>query len=50
MDTYVDNIKVIVPYLHKNGYVDMVEVAEKEGKSKYTYLSDIEVIYHFVHL
>lgn len=27
-----------------------MEVAEKEGKSKYTYLSDLEVIYHFVHL
>ncbi|MDR5044967.1 site-specific integrase [Bacillus thuringiensis] len=54
MDTYVENIKDIVPYLYNNSYVDMVEdkmeVAEKEGKGKYTYLSDIEVIYHFVHL
>jgi integrase/recombinase XerD len=54
IDTYVENIRDIVPFLHNNGYVDKVEekmeVAEKEGKSKYTYLSDMEVIYHFVHL
>ncbi|MEK4503518.1 tyrosine-type recombinase/integrase [Bacillus sp. FSL R12-0069] len=54
MDIYVENINSIIPFLHNNGYVDKVEekmeVAEKEGKSKYTYLSDIEVIYHFVHL
>ncbi|HDR8052653.1 tyrosine-type recombinase/integrase [Bacillus cereus] len=54
MDTYVENISGIIPFLHNNRYVDKVEekmeVAEKEGKSKYTYLSDIEVIYHFVHL
>ncbi|PEZ46354.1 integrase [Bacillus thuringiensis] len=54
MDTYVENISGIIPFLYNNGYVDKVEekmeVAEKEGKSKYTYLSDIEVIYHFVHL
>ncbi|HDR3902339.1 TPA: site-specific integrase [Bacillus cereus] len=54
IDTYVENINDIVPFLHNNGYVDKVEeqmeVAEKEGKSKYTYLSDLEVIYHFVHL
>lgn len=54
MDTYVENISGIIPFLHNNGYIDKVEgkmeVAEKEGKSKYTYLSDIEVIYHFVHL
>lgn len=54
IDTYVDNISSIIPFLHNNGYVDKVEekmeVAEKEGKSKYTYLNDIEVIYHFVHL
>ncbi|HEF1900688.1 TPA: hypothetical protein R9Z04_006011, partial [Bacillus cereus] len=41
IDTYLENIKDIVPYLHNNRYVDMVEekieVAEKEGKSKYTY-------------
>lgn len=54
IDTYVENVSGIIPFLHNNGYVDKVEekmeVAEKEGKSKYTYLSDIEVIYHFVHL
>ncbi|MEB9686079.1 integrase [Bacillus thuringiensis serovar pingluonsis] len=54
MDTYVENMGGIIPFLYNNGYVDKVEekidVAEKEGKSKYTYLSDIEVIYHFVHL
>ncbi|MED3085685.1 tyrosine-type recombinase/integrase [Bacillus toyonensis] len=54
IDTYLDNIRDIVPFLHNNRYVDTVEdkmeIAEKEGKSKYTYLSDLEVIYHFVHL
>ncbi|MCP9225208.1 site-specific integrase [Bacillus mycoides] len=54
IDTYLENIRDIFPYLHNNRYVDKVEdkmeVAEKEGKSKYTYLSDLEVIYHFVHL
>ncbi|KXY54728.1 hypothetical protein AT261_12750, partial [Bacillus cereus] len=54
IDAYLENIRDIVPYLHNNRYVDMVEekmgFAEKEGKSKYTYLSDLEVIYHFVHL
>ncbi|PGO71385.1 integrase, partial [Bacillus cereus] len=54
IDTYLENIRDIVPFLHNNRYVDTVEdkmeLAEKEGKSKYTYLSDLEVIYHFVHL
>jgi len=54
MDTYAENISGIITFLHNNRYVDKVEekmvVAEKEGKSKYTYFSDIEVIYHFVHL
>lgn len=54
IDTYVENIRDMVPFLHDSRYVDKVEekmeVAEKEGKSKYTYLSDLEVIYHFVHL
>jgi integrase len=54
IDTYLENIRDIIPFLHNNRYVDKVEeqmeVAEKEGKSKYTYLSDLEVIYHFVHL
>ncbi|HDX9649032.1 TPA: site-specific integrase [Bacillus cereus] len=54
IDTYVENIRDMVPFLHDSRYVDKLEekmeVAEKEGKSKYTYLSDLEVIYHFVHL
>ncbi|EEM44329.1 site-specific integrase [Bacillus cereus] len=54
IDAYIENINDIVPFLHNNGYVDKVEekmeVAEKKGKSKYTYLSDLEVIYYFVHL
>ncbi|KZE06363.1 tyrosine-type recombinase/integrase [Bacillus mycoides] len=54
IDTYVESIRDVFPFLHNNGYVDKVEekmeIAEKEGKSKYTYLSDMEVIYHFVHL
>lgn len=54
IDIYVECIRDIVPYLHHNHYIDKVEekmeVAEKEGKRKYTYVSDIEVIYHFVHL
>lgn len=54
MDTYAENISGIITFLHNNRYVDKVEekmvVAEKEGKNKYTYFSDIEVIYHFVHL
>ncbi|MGX5481424.1 tyrosine-type recombinase/integrase [Bacillus thuringiensis] len=52
--THVENTSGIITFLHNNRHVDKVEekmeVAEKEGKSKYTYLSDIEVIYHFVHL
>lgn len=54
IDTYVESIRDMVPFLHDSRYVDKLEekmeVAEKEGKSKYTYLSDLEVIYHFVHL
>ncbi|MRS27378.1 tyrosine-type recombinase/integrase [Bacillus sp. RIT694] len=54
IDTYVESIRDMVPFLHNSRYVDKLEekmeVAEKEGKSKYTYLSDLEVIYHFVHL
>ncbi|MFK4294571.1 integrase/recombinase XerD [Bacillus sp. RC240] len=54
IDMHLENIRDIVPYLHNNRYVykveEKMEVAEKEGKSKYTYLSDLEVIYHFVHL
>ncbi|WP_144502593.1 tyrosine-type recombinase/integrase [Bacillus thuringiensis] len=54
IDTYVENLRDVVPFLYNDSYVDKLEekmeVAEKEGKSKYTYLSDLEVIYHFVHL
>ncbi|AZJ24507.1 integrase (plasmid) [Bacillus wiedmannii bv. thuringiensis] len=54
IDTYVENIRDMVPFLHDSRYVDKLEekmeVAEKEGKNKYTYLSDLEVIYHFIHL
>ncbi len=36
MDTYIENIKDIIPYLYNNSYVDMVEdkmeVAEKRRK------------------
>lgn len=36
MDTYVENISGIIPFLHNNGYVDKVEekmeVAEKRGR------------------
>ncbi|OUB26316.1 integrase [Bacillus thuringiensis serovar yunnanensis] len=54
IDMYRENIRDIVLLLHNNHHIDKVEekieVAEKEGKRKYTYLSDLEVIYHFVHL
>ncbi|HHL0974437.1 TPA: tyrosine-type recombinase/integrase [Bacillus cereus] len=54
IDSYVYNTRDIITYLHNNDYVNNVEkkmeVAEKEGKGKYTYLSDLEVMYHFVHL
>ncbi|HFK1716895.1 TPA: tyrosine-type recombinase/integrase [Bacillus cereus] len=54
IDTYVENLRDVVPFLYNDSYVDKLEekmeLAEKEGKSKYTYLSDLEVIYHFVHL
>ncbi|OLR23790.1 tyrosine-type recombinase/integrase [Bacillus cereus] len=54
VDIYLDSIRDTITYLHNNRYIDMIEekmeVAEKEGKSKYTYLSDLDVIYHFVHL
>ena len=54
IDTYVETLRDVVPFLYNDSYVDKLEekmeVAEKEGKSKYTYLSDLEVIYHFVHL
>lgn len=54
IDTYIDNIQDIVPLLNNTSCIHEVEqkmeTAEKEGKDKYFYLSDLEVIYHFVHL
>lgn len=51
---YTENIRDIVSFLHNSDYIDKIEekieVAEKEGQSKYTYISDMEVIYHFIHL
>ncbi|HDR7657888.1 integrase [Bacillus wiedmannii] len=53
-DTYLDNIKDITSFMYNKRYMnDMeqkIEVAEKEGKGKYEFLGDLEVIYHFVHL
>ncbi|KFM95017.1 site-specific integrase [Bacillus clarus] len=54
IDTYIEHIKDIVPFLNNNRYMNDVErkmeVAEKDGKGKYDFLNDLEVIYHFVHL
>ncbi|MEY8351314.1 site-specific integrase [Bacillus cereus] len=54
IDTYLEDIRGLVPFLHNNRYIHDVEqkmeAAEKEGKGKYGFLSDLEVIYHFVHL
>ncbi|EOO62008.1 hypothetical protein IKE_05798 [Bacillus cereus VD196] len=54
IDTDIEYISDVLPFLNNKSYLDDVEkkmeAAEKEGKSKYTYLSDLEVIYHFVHL
>ncbi|MFJ1104069.1 site-specific integrase (plasmid) [Bacillus sp. RA(2023)] len=54
IDTYLDNIKDIYSFMYNTRYMnDMekkIEVAEKEGKRKYEFLGDLEVIYHFVHL
>ncbi|PHA19877.1 tyrosine-type recombinase/integrase [Bacillus wiedmannii] len=53
-DTYLDNIKDITSFMYNKRYMnDMeqkIEGAEKEGKGKYEFLGDLEVIYHFVHL
>jgi len=53
-DTYLDNIKDITSFMYNKRYMnDMeqkIEIAEKEGKGKYEFLGDLEVIYHFVHL
>lgn len=52
--TYLENTRDIVTFLHDNRHMNVaeqkMEIAEKEGGSKYTYFSDLEVIYHFVHL
>ncbi|MDZ5610743.1 site-specific integrase [Bacillus pseudomycoides] len=54
IDTYIDNIQGIVPFMNDSSYIkdveQKIEVAEKEGRRKYEFLSDLEVIYHFVHL
>ncbi|WP_305927785.1 tyrosine-type recombinase/integrase [Bacillus mycoides] len=54
IDTYIDNIQSIIPFMNNSRYINDVErkmeVAEKEGKGKYDFLSDLEVIYHFVHV
>ncbi|PGZ57407.1 integrase [Bacillus cereus] len=54
IDIYLYNVRYIVSLLNNNRYMNNVEqkmeIAEKEEKGKYTYLSDLEVIYHFVHL
>ncbi len=46
IDTYVENIRDMVPFLYDSHYVDKMEekmeVVEKERKSKYTYLSDLK--------
>ncbi|MGE6367082.1 tyrosine-type recombinase/integrase [Bacillus paramycoides] len=54
IDTYLEDIRGIGSFLHNNRYMNDVEqkmeAAEKEGKGKYDFLNDLEVIYHFVHL
>ncbi|MBO1582920.1 site-specific integrase [Bacillus sp. XF8] len=54
INTYIDNIQAVVPFMNDSSYIkdveQKIEVAEKEGKDKYHFLSDLEVIYHFVHL
>lgn len=51
---YLDNIKVISSFMYNNRYMNdleqKIEDAEKEGKGKYAFLGDFEVIYHFVNL
>jgi len=48
------NISNAINILIDNKYIYTtnvkIELAEKEGRKKYEYLSDIEVIYHYVHL
>ena len=54
MDTYLEDIRGIGSLILNNRYINDVEqkmeAAEKEGKGKYDFLNDLEVIYHFVHL
>ncbi|MDA2324668.1 tyrosine-type recombinase/integrase [Bacillus cereus group sp. Bc177] len=53
-DIYLHNIKVISSFVYNNRYMNdleqKIEDAEKEGKGKYAFLGDLEVIYHFVNL
>ncbi len=53
-DIYLDNIKGISSFMYNNRYMNdleqKIEDAEKEGKGKYAFLGDLEVIYHFVNL
>ncbi|PEJ00676.1 integrase [Bacillus wiedmannii] len=53
-DIYLHNIKVISSFMYNNRYMNdleqKIEDAEKEGKGKYAFLGDFEVIYHFVNL
>ncbi|MED0951709.1 site-specific integrase [Bacillus mobilis] len=54
INIYLDNIKDISSFMYNNRHMNdveqKIEVAEKEGKGKYEFLGDLEVIYHFVHL
>ncbi|MEB9905313.1 tyrosine-type recombinase/integrase [Bacillus anthracis] len=54
IDIYLDNIKDISSFMYNNRYMNdleqKIEDAEKEGKGKYAFLGDLEVIYHFVNL
>ncbi|NSW39446.1 site-specific integrase, partial [Bacillus sp. Xin1] len=54
IDTYIEHIKDVSSFLNNNRHMNDVErkmeAAEKDGKGKYDFLSDLEVIYHFVHL
>ncbi|KLA31096.1 MULTISPECIES: tyrosine-type recombinase/integrase [Bacillus cereus group] len=53
-DIFLDNIKGISSFMYNNRYMNdleqKIEDAEKEGKGKYAFLGDLEVIYHFVNL
>lgn len=53
-DIYLENIKGMSSFMYNNRYMNdleqKIEDAEKEGKGKYSFLGDLEVIYHFVNL